>query len=144
MDALLATEYSDASDYPEIAAKALKEMYRQKGSSLHLADDQTAESGIIIRHLVLPGQVENSKKVLRFIAEEISSGLHLSLMSQYYPTPGVIHHTYLKRGLYLDEYSAVIEEMDRLGMTHGWTQEMESSGHYQPDFRKDHPFEDQN
>ena len=94
MDPVLAKEYSDATDYPEVAAKSLKEMYRQKGSALHLSDDGKAESGIIIRHLVLPGQVENSRKVLRFIADNISSKLHISLMSQYSPTPGVSCHPF--------------------------------------------------
>ena len=141
MDAALSKAYSDAPDYPDIAAKALKEMYRQKGSVLHLSDDQAAESGIVIRHLVLPGQTENSKKVLRYIAEEISPNLHISLMSQYYPVPGVRFHSLLKRPLTLIEYNAVVDEMEHLGLTNGWIQEMESPDHYRPDFKKIHPFE---
>jgi putative pyruvate formate lyase activating enzyme len=142
MEPELAKEYSDASDYPEIASKALKEMYRQKGAALHLAKDHTAESGIVIRHLVLPGHTENSKKVLRHIAEEISPALHISLMSQYYPVAGVRYHQHLKRGVSTGEYNDVVREMDVLGIIRGWIQEMESSGHYRPDFQKDHPFED--
>ena len=141
MDAQLAKEYSDAPDYPEIVTKAIKEMYRQKGAALHLSEDQTAESGIVIRHLILPGQIENSKKVLRFIAEEVSPKLHISLMSQYYPTPNVQFHQNLGRSLSENEYKSVIEEMDKLGMMNGWIQELESSEHYRPDFEKEHPFE---
>jgi putative pyruvate formate lyase activating enzyme len=141
MDPFLAKEYSDATDYPEVAAKSLKEMYRQKGSALHLSDDGKAESGIIIRHLVLPGQVENSRKVLRFIADNISSKLHISLMSQYSPTPGVSCHPFLKRPLKQEEYLAVVDEMNILGFSDGWIQELESRHNYQPDFQRKHPFE---
>jgi putative pyruvate formate lyase activating enzyme len=141
VDTLLAKEYSDAADYPQVAAKALKEMFRQKGAALHLSSDGKAESGIIIRHLVLPGQVENSRKVLRFIAEEISTKLHISLMSQYYPAPGVSCHPVLKRPLKQDEYNAVVDEMNLLGFSNGWIQELESKHNYQPDFQRKHPFE---
>ncbi|MDY6912431.1 MAG: radical SAM protein, partial [Chloroflexota bacterium] len=85
MDAHLAGRYSDTPDYPQIASQAIREMFRQKGSSISLGDDGSIESGLIIRHLVLPGQIENSKKCLRFIAEELSPSVHISLMSQYYP-----------------------------------------------------------
>ncbi len=86
MDTILAHRYSQAGDYPEVASAAIKEMYRQKGSSLFLNDRGLAESGIILRHLVLPGAVNQSIEVLRYIAFEISPRLHISLMSQYYPT----------------------------------------------------------
>jgi len=141
MDPEIAKEYSGATDYSEVASLALKEMYRQKGSVIHLSEKGTAESGIIIRHLVLPGQVENSLKVLRFIADELSPKLHISLMSQYYPTPAVSCHPQLKSPIKEKEYQIVIEEMDKLGFTNGWIQEMESMHNYQPDFQKNHPFE---
>ena len=142
MDPVIAKECSDAEDYPEIASKALKEMYRQKGSVLHLSDQGTAESGIVIRHLVLPGNVQNSLKVLRFIAEEISPKLHISLMSQYYPTPGVSCHPFLKRSLKKDEYQVVVDEMEMLGFSNGWIQDLDSRHNYQPDFKRKHPFEE--
>ena len=128
-------------DYPTIAASAIKEMYRQKGSALHLSNGNTAESGIVIRHLVLPGQVQNSLQVLRYIAEEISPKLHISLMSQYYPTDRVMEHPFLNRELYREEYDKVVEEMEDLGLEHGWIQGFESTAHYRPDFEQDHPFE---
>jgi putative pyruvate formate lyase activating enzyme len=141
MNSQISAGYSDASDYPEVASLALKEMYRQKGSVLHLSANGTAESGIIIRHLVLPGQVDNSRKVLRFIAEEISSKLHISLMSQYYPTPDVSCHPTLKRSLYQEEYNAIVDEMNNLGFANGWIQELDSRHNYRPDFQRKHPFE---
>jgi putative pyruvate formate lyase activating enzyme len=141
MDTILSKEYSDAADYPDVASLAIKEMYRQKGSVLHLSENETAESGIIIRHLVLPGHVENSLKVLQFIAQELSPKLHISLMSQYNPTAGVSHHPFLKRPLKEDEYQMVVKEMENLGFSNGWIQELESTHNYQPDFRRQHPFE---
>ena len=137
----LAEEYSDAPDYPEVALKALKRMYWQKGSAMHLDRVGMAESGMLIRHLVLPGNVDESKKVLRSISEELSSGVHLSLMSQYHPTPFVAGHTDLKRKLYKSEYNAVVKTMEDLGFRNGWVQDMESYRNYRPDFRKEHPFE---
>jgi len=141
MDPDLSGPLSGAYDYPSVAAAAIKEMYRQKGSALHLSDENTATSGIIIRHLVLPSRIDNSLLVLRYIAEEISPSLHISLMSQYYPTARVLQHSFLNRGLYNEEYQEVVEEMEQLGLTHGWIQGIESAGEYRPDFKQQHPFE---
>jgi len=142
MDPALSRKFSDASDYPEIAAQSIKEMYRQKGSSLILSEDGAAESGIVIRHLILPGFIENSLDVLRYIAHEISPRLHISLMSQYYPTELVIDHPQLDRTINIKEYDRVKDEMESLQMFHGWVQELDSFHHYRPDFHKNHPFED--
>jgi putative pyruvate formate lyase activating enzyme len=142
MESALADEYSDAPDYPEVAARALKEMFRQKGTTLHFGKDGTVESGMIIRHLVLPGHTENSLKVLNFIAEELSPKLHISLMSQYYPTPRVSCHPRLNTTVTIEEYSIIVAELDRLGMEYGWIQELGSSSHYRPDFESKHPFDE--
>lgn len=140
LDDYLAKEYSDVPRYSEVATAALREMYRQKGSNIFLTDDGTIESGMIIRHLVLPGHVENSKAVLRFIAEELSPSVHVSLMSQYYPTHHVVDHPKLGRSLREDEYGEVLEEFERLGFYRGWVQELSSSSHYRPDFLRETPF----
>jgi putative pyruvate formate lyase activating enzyme len=78
---------------------------------------------------------------LRTIAEEISTGIHLSLMSQYHPTDQVRNHPVLDRTLYKDEYESVVKEMERLGFRNGFVQDMDSFENYLPDFSKDHPFE---
>ncbi|MFH1688389.1 MAG: radical SAM protein [bacterium] len=140
-DDALAWEYSGAKDYVEVATGAVKEMFRQKGADIALDNDGLITNGLIIRHLVLPGQVTNSKHILRFIACELSTDVHISLMSQYYPTPAVTDHPLLGRTLYQWEYDEVMEEFDRLGFHRGWVQELDSPSSYQPDFRKDHPFE---
>lgn len=141
LDSSLASALSDAKDYPATARKALKEMYRQKGPVLHYLDENHVESGMIIRHLVLPGYVENSLNVLRFIAEELSPKVHISLMSQYYPVYKAMKRTDINRPLNKQEYDLVVAEAEKLGLTNGWIQEPESRDHYKPDFEHKHPFE---
>ncbi len=141
LDERLARELSDAPDYPAVALAALREMHRQKGSNLAMREDGTAASGLIIRHLVLPGQVANSVDVLRAIAEELSTSVHLSLMSQYYPPEAAAGRPPLDRTLAEDEYETVRAEMERLGFHRGWIQEWGSAIAYQPDFTRPHPFE---
>jgi len=136
----LAQNYSGARDYPEFASKSIREMYRQKGSKLFVDETCQAESGLIIRHLVLPGQVKNSLNVLRYIAEEISTNVHISLMAQYYPTLSVKDHPELGRTIQENEYNTIVEEMHRLGFQKGWTQEIDSSHFYKPDFDKKEHF----
>ncbi|MDQ1296861.1 MAG: hypothetical protein QG611_840 [Bacteroidota bacterium] len=137
----IAKEFSDAKDYPEVVLKALKKMYYQKGSTLQLDESGRAECGILIRHLVLPGKAEESIKVLKSIADEISTGVHLSLMSQYHPTPSVMDHFTLSRSLYKSEYELVVDAMENLGFRNCLIQDLESYMNYRPDFRKEHPFE---
>lgn len=137
----LAFELSGATDYPVVALKAIREMYYQKGSTLRIAENGTAENGMLIRHLVLPGYAEESKKVLRSIAEEISTGVHISLMSQYHPAWLAERHPTLGRLLYKEEYESVVKEMEELGFRNGYVQAMDSNVSYRPDFSRDHPFE---
>lgn len=137
----LSKKYSDTIDYPDVALKAIKEMYYQKGSILSVDEKGTAERGMLIRHLVLPGYAEESKKVLTTIAEELSTGVHISLMSQYHPTPNVKAYLELGRTLYKAEYESVVETMEKLGFRNGWVQDMDSFQNYYPDFRKEDPFE---
>jgi putative pyruvate formate lyase activating enzyme len=141
MDADLARRYSGAFDYPEYAMAALKEMFRQKGAAFITDEDNTALSGIIVRHLILPGHVSNTLDVLRFLAEDISPRIHVSMMAQYYPIKKVADHKQLGRIISESEYLQVIEEMEKLGMHNGWIQELESSDFYRPDFDQAHPFE---
>ncbi len=86
----MASELSGASEYTKYALSSLKEMVRQVGTTLNTDDRGIARRGIIIRHLVLPSFVDNSLGVLRLITETLSPNLHISLMSQYYPTPFLV------------------------------------------------------
>lgn len=141
MDDRLAKAYSDAPGYVEHATSAIKEMYRQKGANIYLDDNGSIQFGLVIRHLVLPGQIENSKAVLRWIATELSPAVHVSLMSQYHPIPAVAEHPRLGRMLNREEYEEVLDEFERLGFHRGWVQELDSPMNYRPDFTFEHPFE---
>ncbi len=141
MDNDLARRFSGANDYPEVAMRALREMHRQKGSNLSFDEEGVIRSGLIVRHLILPGQAENAKRVLRAIAEDISPSVHVSLMAQYYPTDSVRDHSELGRSITRAEYDEVLAELHRLGFYRGYLQDIGSGGNYRPDFTKDNPFE---
>ena len=140
MDPMLAKAYSHAEDYPEVAQAALREMRRQVGSGLKVDADGRAYRGLIVRHLVLPGAVENSLRCLEWLADEFPFGLHLSLMAQYFPPrPGL--PAPLDRTVSAEEYGAVVARAEALGLTDGWVQELEARDNYRPDFENnDNPF----
>ena len=133
-DSDLARRYSNAGDYPEVAGRAIREMYNQKGSSLATDERGLAFRGMIVRHLVLPGQVENSLRCLEWLADNISTNIYVSLMAQYYPPEGVVLPEELRRRLRADEYSQVVERFYELGFHRGWVQELEAADNYKPHF----------
>jgi len=135
----LARKFSKVNDYQQTAFLAIKEMYRQKGSTLVKHENGYIEKGLIIRHLVLPGFIDNSLKALNDMAD-ISTSLAISLMAQYFPTPAVKNHPELGRTLSHEEYERVKSELESLGFYKGWVQELESSDFYLPDFEMDKPF----
>ena len=140
-DPQLAQAYSHAPDYPEVATLAIKEMRRQVGGGLKVDGDGHAYRGLVVRHLVLPGAVDNSLRCLDWLADEFPFGLHLSLMAQYFPPrPGL--PAPLDRTVTAEEYAAVVAHAEALGLTDGWIQELEARDNYRPDFGKaDNPFE---
>lgn len=133
-DGTLAKRYSNAANYPEVAGLAIKEMFNQKGSSLPTDERGMAFRGMIVRHLVLPGQVENSLRCLEWLAENISTRIHISLMAQYFPPEGVALPDELRRKLRKDEYEQVVERFWDLGFERGWVQKLESADNYKPHF----------
>lgn len=133
-DPTLARRYSNAADYPERAQKALLEMYNQKGSALPVGDDGLAFRGLIVRHLVLPGQVDNSIRCLEWLADNLSPNIYVSLMAQYFPPDGIALPDELGRRLGEEEYKRVTDAFYRLGFHRGWVQELESADNYHPHF----------
>ncbi len=124
----LALRYSGARDYVEVNRKALLEIYRQTSEQLVVDSTGMAKKGIIIRHLVLPGQTENSIRVLDWIKKEMGNQIHLSLMSQYFPTYKALEKSpdSLGRKLHFDEYNTVVHHAEDLGFENGWFQESET------------------
>ncbi len=118
-----ARRYAHADDYFAVAKSAVKEMHRQVGN-LILDNEGLAVRGLLIRHLVLPGHVEETGEILRFIAEEISPHTYISLMSQYFPAHQAIHDSLLSRRLYRHEYDTAKRFLEMYHLDFGWTQEM--------------------
>jgi len=132
-----ALEFSDAPDYPRYAADSIREMVRQVGDDLE-TDNGVASRGIIIRHLVLPGRLDNTREALRRI-RDISPNIPVSLMSQYTPMPKVRNHPQLGRRLSQREYRQMTDFALALGIENLFVQEV-SSFHLAPDFDDKDPF----
>lgn len=133
-DDTIAKEYSGAINYTKNAVLAIKEMYRQVGNA-KFNKDGIIEKGIIIRHLVLPNNIENTKKVLEIIANEIDKEVYVSLMGQYIPKDNAVKCEKLNRKVTKEEYDEAIEYFFEVGLKNGFTQELSSaSDEYIPDF----------
>ncbi len=111
-----AAEYCDAADYPEVAKQAIKEMHRQVGD-LVLDKDGLAVRGLIVRHLVLPHGLAETREVLHFIATEISRNTYVNLMDQYYPCAKVEPRTRLSRRVTPEEFAAALDIAREEGLT---------------------------
>ena len=134
-----ALEFSGVLDYPQHALASIREMVRQCGVDL-VMEGEVAVKGVIIRHLVLPGQIENSLTVLKTISREISTAVPVSIMSQYTPTGPVRNHPLLGRRITREEYETVVNYALDLGFETLFTQEVDERA-LTPDFDKDEPFE---
>ena len=123
----LAKRYSAAEDYPQRAADAIREMYRQVGPFV-MDDDGILRSGLLIRHLILPGEDLNSMDVIDFVAEEFPAGSVLfSLMSQYTPMPGLEPYPELQQRVDPELNERLCDYMRRRGIETGYWQEPEAA-----------------
>ena len=112
-DASLASKYSSAPDYPEVASSAIREMYRQRGAFV-MDENGILRSGVLIRHLILPGSTENTMNAIDFVADTFPEGSVLfSLMSQYTPMPGAAKYPELTHPLD-EETSASLQHYMRM------------------------------
>ena len=110
-DAEAARRYSAAADYPAVAAAAIREMFRQVGPYV-LDESGLMRSGVLIRHLILPGRAEDARDVIDFAADEFPRGSVLfSLMSQYTPMPGLSRFPELQKRVTAEENRALIHYM---------------------------------
>jgi putative pyruvate formate lyase activating enzyme len=134
-----AVDFSSAPGYPRFALDSIKEMVKQVGDGLEIKDG-VAQKGIIIRHLILPDRIENSKEVLRMIKKEISTSVQLSLMSQYTPVAKVRNHRILKRRITKHEYEQATDYALKLGFDNIFVQEVNDE-ELTPDFDRENPFD---
>ena len=123
-----AKRYSAAEDYPEAATAAIAEMVRQRGSC-RFDDDGLLQSGVLIRHLILTGHVEESMDVIDYVADSFLPGTVLfSLMSQYTPVPGLEAYPELCRTLTPEENDNLIHYLRTRHLQDGFWQELSSVG----------------
>lgn len=122
-DESTARRFSVAPYYPEINRAAVMEMYRQVGN-LQLDEKGIAKRGLIIRHLVLPHGISGTDGVMKFLAEEISKDVFISLMSQYFPAFKANEMKELSRRITAKEYEDARRIMEKYGLENGWMQEL--------------------
>jgi putative pyruvate formate lyase activating enzyme len=114
-DSEVAHRYSHIRNYWEVNQAAVKEMHRQVGD-LRISEEGLARRGLLVRHLVLPGDVANTEKVLAFIAEEISRDTYLNIMAQYQPCYRAGDYPPLDRPITREEYERALALAARYGL----------------------------
>lgn len=139
-DSRMAARYSDCPDYVEFARDAVKEMYDQVGE-LELDSEGRAIKGLIIRHLVLPDDISGTAKTMRWIRDNLSSEVAISLMSQYSPMYDAVKYPELRRRITTSEYDRIVDLCWDLGLENVFIQEISSQDSCIPDFRNRDPFE---
>lgn len=130
----LAFKYSGVKNYFENATSAIKEMYNQVGSPV-LDENGMMKKGLIIRHLVLPNNLQNSKDVLKWINDNIDKKVFVSVMAQYFPTNKAKDFPEINRKLTKEEYEEIENYLYSLDLDNGYIQELgEHEEEYVPDF----------
>lgn len=122
MDKEAAKKYSHAPDYPETAKKALQEMVSQQPEPV-FDEREMMKKGVIVRHLLLPGHLNNAKAVVRYVYETYGNQVFLSLMNQYTPLPGMENWPELNRRVTRREYERLLDFALELGVENGFFQE---------------------
>jgi putative pyruvate formate lyase activating enzyme len=135
----VADRLSSAPEYPRHAAEAIIEMKSQVGDLV--VQEGVARSGIIVRHLVLPGNLAGTRRVIAWIREHLGAATCVSVMSQYVPLYRAHEQKLLGRRITVDEYDRAVECLEREGFSNVFMQELESADLLIPDFRREEPFE---
>ncbi|MDD6861261.1 MAG: radical SAM protein, partial [Megasphaera elsdenii] len=127
LDPVLAKRYSAAEDYPQVAAEAILHMYDQVGP-YELDDDGLLKKGVVIRHLILPGCVDNTKAVIDWVRDHFDDGQVLfSLMRQYVPCGRAGDYPEINRRLTDEEYDEAEQYLFDSGIEDGFVQEKDSA-----------------
>jgi len=119
----LGSKYSKVTNYFEIATKAIKEMYRQVGAP-KLDEKGIMKKGLMVRHLILPGETKNSKEVLKWIKENLDEDVFVSIMAQYFPTYLAKDVDKLNRKITKEEYEEIENYVYELDIKNGYMQDL--------------------
>lgn len=118
----LALKYSKVSNYFEVACKAIKEMERQVGEP-ELDENGMIKKGLIVRHLVIPNNMQNSKKVLKWLSSNLSKDVYISVMTQYFPAYKAKDYEEINRKITKEEYEEIEDYIFSLGIENGYMQD---------------------
>ena len=130
----LSKKYSKVDNYFKYTTEAIKEMYKQVGCPV-FDENGIIQKGLIIRHLVLPNHLQNSKHVLKWIKENMPEDTYVSVMAQYFPTYKAKEDDLINRKLTKKEYKEIEEFLYTLDLKNGYMQELgEHEEEYVPDF----------
>lgn len=130
----LGKKYSNIDNYFEIATSAIKEMYNQVGTS-EFDENGLIKKGVIIRHLILPNHMQNTKNILKWIKENMPNDVYVSVMAQYFPTYKAKEEGLLNRKITHKEYNEIEKYLFMLGLENGYMQDLgEHEEEYVPDF----------
>lgn len=121
-DSVIAKKYSNAANYPSVVKDALAEMVRQCGE-VEFDAEGMMKKGVIVRNLLLPGYLENSKAVVKYVYETYGDKVYLSLMNQYTPLPHVVKWPELNHKVTSEEYEELVDYAIELGVENGFVQE---------------------
>lgn len=130
----LSEKLSDCKNYFDIATQAIKEMVRQVGTP-EFDENGMIKKGVIVRHLILPNHIQNSKKVLRWISKNLPKKIYVSVMAQYFPTYKANELEDINRKLKKDELEEIESYMTELNLENGYIQNIEENEEkYVPNF----------
>lgn len=130
----LSLKYSKVDNYFEHATAAITEMLNQVGTPI-FDNAGIIKKGVIIRHLVLPGHIQNSKNILKWIKNNLTPDVYVSVMAQYFPTYNAKHDYYLNRKLTNKEYKEIENFLYTLDLKNGYIQELgKHEEEYVPNF----------
>ena len=131
----LSYKYSGAEDYFEKAKLALQEMKRQTDNKMIFNQDGILQKGMIVRHLILPNHIQNSKKVLKWIRENLGKNTYVSVMAQYFPCYKA-KESDIGRKITKAEYDEILSFYEEIGLHNGYMQDLEEyEEKYVPEFK---------
>jgi putative pyruvate formate lyase activating enzyme len=110
----IAKKYTAVNDYASVVVKVIKEMYKQVGDLILV--NGVARRGLLIRHLVMPNQIEQSRKIFDFIANEISKNTYLNIMPQYRPYGKAKNYADISRDLRHSEFLTAVQAAKKFGL----------------------------
>ena len=123
-DNKLALKYSNVQNYFEIATKAIKEMEIQVGTP-RFDKNGMMQKGVIVRHLILPSYIENTKKVLKWFSDNMQNETYISIMTQYFPTYKSNDYPEINRKISKEEYEEIENYLYEINIKNGYMQDLE-------------------